>query len=176
MAKLVGPALVVIGEILRTHGLKGEVRVAPLTDDPDRFTRVTACVLWDRARDEREPRRIRATRPQGEGVVVTFERCESVEAAAGLVGRLIAVPASEALPAGPGRFYPWQLEGCRVEREDGSLVGHVSGIERSPAHDLWVVRDGPREHLVPAVGEIVRDVDLAGRRVVIRPPEGLLDL
>jgi 16S rRNA processing protein RimM len=52
----------------------------------------------------------------------------------------------------------------------------VSGVESSPAHDLWVVRGADREHLIPAVAEIVLDVDVSARRVVIRPPEGLLEL
>src|SRR5256886_15651512 len=81
-----------------------------------------------------------------------------------------------ALPLAPGRFCPWQLEGCRVVTEDGREVGRVTGIERSSAQDLWVVTDEARQHLIPAVPEIVSEVDLAARRVVIRPPEGLLDL
>jgi 16S rRNA processing protein RimM len=60
--------------------------------------------------------------------------------------------------------------------EDGGMVGELSGIEPSPAHDLWVVRGAGREHLIPAVAEIVVEVDIDARRVVIRPPEGLLDL
>jgi 16S rRNA processing protein RimM len=168
--------LVVIGEIVRPHGLRGEVRVAPLTDDPARFARVRTCVLWDRARDEREPRRVVAARRQGGALLISLAGCETAEAARALAGRLIAIPESEAMPPGPGRFYPWQLEGCRVVTEEGREVGRVTRIEPSPAQDLWVVQDGPREHLVPAVPEIVLDVDLAARRVVIRPPEGLLDL
>src|SRR5205814_8585195 len=98
------------------------------------------------------------------------------EAARARVGRLVARPEEEALALGPVRFYPWQLEGCRVLTEDGREVGRVTGIERSPAQDLWIVRDDTREHLIPAVPEIVSEVDLAARRVVIRPPAGLLDL
>ena len=168
--------LVVIGEIARAHGLRGEVRVTPLTDDPERFERVRECVLWDAARDRREPRRITAARRQGDAVLVGFAGCESADDARALVGRLVALPEDEALPLGPGRFYPWQLEGCRVVTEDGRRVGEVARIERSPGHDLWVVADGAREHLIPAVPEIVSEVDLAGRRVVIRPPDGLLEL
>jgi len=102
--------------------------------------------------------------------------CETVEAASALVGRLVALPEDEALPLPPGRFYPWQMEGCRVLTEDGRDVGRVMRIEHSPAHDLWVVADGARERLIPAVAEIVVEVDLAAGRVVIRPPDGLLDL
>jgi 16S rRNA processing protein RimM len=99
-----------------------------------------------------------------------------VAAAETLRGRWLAVPEAEALPPGPGRFYPWQLEGCRVFTETGQEVGRVTGVESSPAHDLWVVHDGRGEHLIPAVPAIVLEVDLAGRRIVLRPPEGLLEL
>jgi 16S rRNA processing protein RimM len=168
--------LVAIGEIGRPHGLRGEVRVTPLTDHPGRFEGLLECVLWDAARDRREPCRITGARVHGDGLVVAVAGYDSPEAAAALTGRLLAVPESEALPAPAGHFYPWQLVGCRVLTEDGRDVGRVLRIEGSPAQDLWVVGDDTREHLVPAVAEIVREVDLGARRVVIRPPEGLLEL
>jgi len=172
----VSERLVVIGAIARAHGLSGEVRVTPMTDHPERFERLRDCLLWDTARDRREQHRITAVRRQGTAVLVTLEGCDSAEAATALVGRLVALPEDDALPLAPGHFYPWQLEGCRVVTEDGREVGRVTGIERSPAQDLWVVADEAREHLIPAVPEIVSEVDLEARRVVIRPPEGLLDL
>jgi 16S rRNA processing protein RimM len=169
-------ALVVIGEVVRPHGLRGEVRVKPHTDRPERFEGLAECVLWDPASDARAVRRITAARRHGEAVLLSLADCESVEAATALVGRVIALPRSEALPTPPGHAYPWQLVGCRVLTDDGRPVGELSGIELSPAHDLWVVRDARGEHLIPAVAEIVVDVDLDARRVVIRPPEGLLEL
>jgi 16S rRNA processing protein RimM len=168
--------LVVIGEIVRPHGLRGEVRVTPLTDEPRRFERVTECVLWDATRDERETRRIATARRHGDAVVVAVAGCETPEAAQALVGRLLAVPEADALPLPEGRFYPWQLEGARVVTERGDAVGEVAGVERGAGQEWWVVRGAGREHWIPAVADIVVDVDLAARRVVIRPPEGLLEL
>jgi 16S rRNA processing protein RimM len=168
--------LVAIGEIGRPHGLRGEVRVIPLTDRPERFETLGECVLWDEARDRRRPCRINATRMQGDAVLVAVAGYDTPEAVGALTGWLLAVPESEALPAPEGHFYPWQLVGCRVLTEDGRDIGSVLRIEGSAAQDLWVVGDGGREHLVPAVADIVREVDLGGRRVVIRPPEGLLEL
>ena len=168
--------LVAIGAIGRPHGLGGEVRVTPLTDRPERFQTPSECVLWDVARDHRAPCRVTAARRQGAAFVVAIAGCETPEAAADLTGRLLAVPEAEALPPPVGHFYPWQLEGCRVLTEDGRDVGRVLRVEAAPAQDLWVVGDEAREHLVPAVPEIVLDVDLKARRVVIRPPDGLLDL
>jgi 16S rRNA processing protein RimM len=171
-----GQRLVVIGEITRPHGLHGEMRVTPLTDHPERFEAVTDCVLWDQARDTREPCRITGARRQGAAVLLSLAGCETVEAAGALVGRLLALPEAEALPLPPGQFYPWQLEGCRVLTDDGREVGRVTRIEQSAAQDLWVVSDGTRECLIPAVAEIVLEVDVAAGRVVIRPPAGLLEL
>jgi 16S rRNA processing protein RimM len=168
--------LVVIGEIARPHGLRGEVRVTPLTDRPERFETVTECVLWDEAHDTREPRRITGVRRQGAAVLLSLAGCETVEAAGALIGCLVALPEAEAMPLPPSHFYPWQLEGCRVLTEAGREVGRVTRVEQAPAQDLWVVSDGTRERLIPAVAEIVLEVDLAGGRVVIRPPDGLLDL
>jgi 16S rRNA processing protein RimM len=169
-------ALVVIGEVTRPHGLRGELRVAPHTDRPERFEGLAECVLWDPATDARAVRRITGVRRPGGAVLLSLAGCDSVEAAAALVGRLVALPRAQALPPPPGHVYPWQLVGCRVVTDDGRPVGELTGIEPSPAHDLWVVRGAEREHLIPAVGEIVVDVDIGARRVVIRPPDGLLDL
>src|SRR5204863_272061 len=83
--------------------------VTPLTDHPQRFENITDCVLWDRARDTRERRRITGARRQGAAVLVTLAGCETVEAAGALVGHFLALPEGEALPLPPGSFYPWQL-------------------------------------------------------------------
>jgi 16S rRNA processing protein RimM len=168
--------LVTIGEVGRPYGLRGEVHVTPLTDDLDRFTRVRDCVLLDLSRAGHEPRRLLAARRQGTGVIVALAGCDSLETARTLGGRLLAIPESETLPLDESHFYAWQLQGCGVLTEDGREVGVVTGIEHTAAHDLWLIRGAEREHLVPAVAEIIREVDLAARRVVIAPPEGLLEL
>jgi 16S rRNA processing protein RimM len=156
--------------------VRGELRVTPHTDRPERFEGLEACVLWEPASDARAVRRVTGARRHGDAVLLSLAGCESADAAAALVGRLVALPRAQALPPPPGHVYPWQLVGCRVETEDGRTVGEVSGVEPSPAHDLWVVRGPEREHLVPAVPDIVLDVDVSARRIVIRPPEGLLEL
>jgi 16S rRNA processing protein RimM len=170
------PRLVAIGEVVRPHGLGGDVRVRALTDQPARFDALERCVVWEPRTDARVERRVQRVRRQGEDVILKLDGVAGLEAARALTGRLLAVPESEAVPPPPGHVYPWQLEGCRVQTEDGRTVGEVTGIERRPGQDLWVVSDGTREHLIPAVPEIVVDVDLGARRIVIRPPEGLLEL
>jgi 16S rRNA processing protein RimM len=171
------PDLVVIGEVMRTHGVGGEVRIRPLTDQPrERFARLERCVAWAPATDERRPCEVAACRFDGGTVLMRVRGVDSPEAAAGLLGRLLAIGATEVLPPAAGHFYPWQLAGAHVVTRDGRVVGRFIRVEAGAAQDLWVIGDGGREWLVPAVPEIVLDVDVAARRVVIDPPEGLLDL
>jgi len=76
----------------------------------------------------------------------------------------------------PGQFYIAELEGCRVVTEEGIGVGTFLRVEPGPAQDLWVVGSGDREHLIPAVAEIVVRVNVSERIIVVRPPAGLFEL
>ena len=169
--------LVTVGEVLRPWGLQGEVRVRPLTDRPEeRFAALRQCVLWEPEADRRETCRIASSRFEGEALFVRMEGVTSPEAAKRLSGRLLAIAQEDVLPAPAGHFYPWEMVGALVETRDGRRVGEFVGVEPNTAQPLWVVADNGREHLVPAVPEIVVDVNVAERRIVIDPPEGLLDL
>jgi len=169
--------LVAVGELLRPHGLRGELRVRALTDRPrDRFAALSECFVVDPVTARRERRRISGHRFDRDDLLVRIEGIESPEAARRFQGYLLSVAPEEVLPAPEGHFYPWQLEGARVETTDGRAVGRFARVEGSPGQAIWVVVDGDREHLIPAVPEIVVDVSVADRRVVIDPPDGLLDL
>ncbi len=169
--------LVAVGELLRPHGLRGELRVRALTDRPgDRFRALSECFVVDPVTARRERRRIAGHRFDRNELLVRIEGIESPEAARRVQGFLLSVAPDEVLPAPEGHFYPWQLEGAQVVTTDGRAVGRFARVEGSPGQAIWVVVDGDREHLIPAVPEIVVDVSVADRRVVIDPPDGLLDL
>jgi 16S rRNA processing protein RimM len=166
--------LIAVGRILRPQGRTGEVRLEALTDAPERLRELTECYLVPPPTGER--RTIEAVRFQGPTPVIKLAGSEGIGDAEGLVGRLVSVPRTAVRPLPPDHFYAFDLVGCQVETDDGTSVGVLEGVQESPGHDLWVVRAGDREHLIPAVAAIVVEVDLAGRRVVVRPPDGLLAL
>jgi 16S rRNA processing protein RimM len=169
--------LVAVGEVLKPHGLTGEVKVRSLSDrTEDRFRRLRECILWEPRTNGREVCRIATCRVEGETVLLRIEGIDSPEAARRLSGRLLAIDETEVLPPPDGSFYPWQLHGARVETRDGREAGTFVRVEPGGGHDLWVIAHEGRERLIPAVAEIVIDVSVADRRIVIDPPEGLLDL
>ena len=170
-------ALVAVGEVLRPWGRQVGVRVKPLTDHPkERFRALSECVLWEPVPDRRETCRIASCRFEGQTVLVRMEGVTSPEDARRFTGRLLAVAQEDVLPAPEGHFYPWEMAGAAVETRDGRRVGEFVRVEGSEGQPLWVVAEGGREHLVPAVPEIVVEVNVAERRIVIDPPEGLLEL
>ena len=169
--------LIAVGRILRPQGRRGEVRVEPLTDEPGRLAELRECYLVPPAEGER--RQVEGLWFQRSVPVVKLAGSESLDHAEALAGRLLAVPRTAVRPLPPDRFYGFDLLGCAVRDPRGAELGTLVDVLSSPDerwHDLWVLRAGARECLIPAVSAIVERVDLAERVVVVRPPEGLLEL
>jgi 16S rRNA processing protein RimM len=169
--------LLLAGVVVRAHGLRGEVVLDLHTDSPDeRFAPGSALV----ARRPGEPDgrlTVESARPHSGRLLVRFVEAPDRTAAEGLRGtRLLVATASLAPPGDPDEFHVHQLEGLRAELEDGTVVGTVAEVVYGPGGELLVLaREGAPDALVPFVRAIVPTVDLAGGRLVLTPPEGLLD-
>lgn len=169
---MTAPERVAIGEIVRPHGVRGEVRVRPLTAHPERFLHLEEVYV------EGVPRRVRAARVAAGDVILALEGCHDRDAAALLRGRLLEVDAPRVHPLPEGEYYWFQLCGLRVFTTEGRRVGRVVDVEPNPAHDLLVVEEEgarPRRFLIPAVRALVAEVDLEGGRLVVRNIPGLLE-
>jgi 16S rRNA processing protein RimM len=167
-------SLVAVGRVVRPQGRHGEVRLEPLTDAPDRLRDLREC--WLVPPPEGERRKVEAVRLQGGIPVMQLGGVAGLDDAARLVGRLVAIPRAAVRPLPPGRFYAFDLVGCAVETPEGRGLGAVADVLAGAGHDFWAVRRDGQEWLLPAVAAIVERVDLAGRRIVVRPPEGLVEL
>lgn len=174
----IGPAvagpLVAVGRIVRSQGRRGEVRVEPLTDSPARLGELRECWLVPPATGERHT--VEGVWFQGSVPVVKLAGCDTMTDAQELVGRLVTIPRAAVRPLPPDRYYAFDLVGCRVETEEGASLGAITEVLAGPEHDLWTVERNGRSWLLPAVAAIVQRVDLAARRVLVRPPEGLVEL
>lgn len=169
---------VLVGVVVRVHGLRGEVVVEPRTDSPqERFA--PGAVLQARRRQGRDPGplTVTAARPHSGRWLVLFEGVTDRDGAEQLRGVQLVVPtAGLAEPADPEEFHVHQLTGLRAELADGTPAGTVTDVVHGPGGSLLVVRrPAGHEALVPFVSAIVPTVDPAGGRVVLDPPEGLLD-
>jgi 16S rRNA processing protein RimM len=164
----VRPERLVVGRIAKAHGIRGEVAVDVVSDEPARFAPGARVLAGDRTL------RITTARAHGDRLLVRFDDIPDRTAAESLKGLELTIPAEEARALdGDWSFYPHQLVGLAVTDESGNELGTMSRVEESPASDLWVVRSHGRDVLVPAVRDIVIRVDLDAGQIVLRPPAGL---
>lgn len=164
--------LVTVGRIGRPHGIHGEVTVEVRTDEPDeRFVPGTQVLVAG------SPRLIESAHWHGNRLLLRFLGVDDRTAAETLRNTLIEVERPEdAEPAEPDAYYDSALRGCSVRDVGGNDIGVVSDVVHLPGQDLLAVRThDDRELLVPFVGAIVPDIDMAARVVTIDPPSGLMD-
>ena len=174
------PAFLVVGHVSRAHGTRGEVFVEPLTDHPgDVFVPGVVLRQGDaqgRAPDpDLPPLRVESVRPFKHGALVTFGGIEDRSEAERYRGRYLLVERDFLPPLSEGEVFLHQLVGMEVVGTDGVRVGEVIEVyELSPA-DLLEVRTDKGTVILPFLESLVRELDVAGRRLVIDAPEGLLE-
>lgn len=157
-----------IGRIVGVHGVRGEVKMEIYSQHPERIPSLRR-VYFD---DDPSPVRLRAARLHGGQALLAFEGITDRDAAERLRGRVVRIAGSQAKPLAEGEFYHYQLIGLRVYLEDGTPLGELTEIIEAGEADVYVVRDAEgREHLFPALREVVLEIDPAANRVVVRPQE-----
>jgi 16S rRNA processing protein RimM len=166
----------VVGRIVRAHGIGGEVAVEVRTDSPELRFAEGARVETDPP--ERGPLTVRRARWHSGRLLVCFEGLADRNAAEALRGTLLVADSSTSPVAeDPDEFWDHQLAGLTAVTTNGVVLGEVVEVAHPPGADVLVIgKPEGVEILVPFVRAIVPEVDLAGRRLVVDPPEGLLDL
>jgi 16S rRNA processing protein RimM len=167
--------MAVVGRVARAHGIRGQVIVNLETDFPgERFQ--PGAELFIRRAGRIEPIQITTVRFQQDRPVIGIEGVEDMNGAAALAGSELRVPVDRLTALPRDTYYRHDLVGCVVETRDGRRLGEVSGVEGTLGGSRLVVDTSSGEVLVPMAAEICTTVDPAGKRIVIEPPEGLLDL
>jgi 16S rRNA processing protein RimM len=164
----------VVGRIGKPHGVKGEVSVDVRTDDPDRRYAVGAALDTDPA--ERGPLTVESVREHHGRLLVRFDGVGDRNEAEALRGTLLVVDSADAGETDDGEWWDHDLVGLVAVTSDGTKLGAVTDVVHVPGAPLLAIDVDGREVLVPFVAALVPEVDVPGGRVVVDPPDGLLDL
>jgi len=156
----------VVGRVTAPFGVNGEVKVRPETDDPARFSRLLQVCLEFPDGAERLVR-VRRARVTAASVLVTFVGYRDRDAAEALRGALVKIKQSMALPLPEGSYYLHQLLGLRVVTEDGRDLGEITEVLKYPANDVYATPTA----MIPAVREVVKEIDLEAKRMLVAWPE-----
>ena len=161
-----------LGQIVGTHGVKGEVRMNPWADTPA-FAATFSTLYFD-ARGEKKVSV--SSRVHGNVVLVKIEGVETVEAACALRNRILYMKRSDArLPE--GTWFVQELTGCTVvDADSGQVYGTLTDVSPTGANDVWHVTDAAGvEYLLPAIASVVIETDVAAGSIRIRPMKGIFD-
>ena len=171
---MVWEEMAVVGQIARAHGNKGQVIVNPDTDFPEQRFRPGA-ELFVRRAEEVQRITVTSMRLHQGRPVIGIDGVTTMNDAEAMAGIELRVPRETlaALPA--GMYYHHDLVGCRVETSAGKPVGTVTAVDASGGGTRLVI-GGAHEILIPLASDICRTIDTAAKRIVIEPPEGLLEL
>ncbi|HXV20573.1 MAG TPA: ribosome maturation factor RimM [Desulfuromonadales bacterium] len=162
-----------LGVVTGTHGLRGDLKVHPITDEPSALLAAREVCLRGR-QGELIPCRVAAVKAHKGSVLLRLQGFENIDAAQTMVGCEVLMPRGELPALTDDEFYWFELEGLSVvDRRRGNL-GVLEEMFSTAAHDIYVVRGRYGEVLIPAVKEFIVEIDRDGRRMLVDLPDGLV--
>lgn len=163
------PDRLVVGRVMGAHGVRGEFRMAIVTNHPE-YLRTLRKIYLDRVEEPLAVRRIHPL-PGGKEAIVRLAEVTTPEEAAALRGRRVLSERTALPPLPEGEYYHYELIGLDVLDVDGKLLGRLAEIIETGANDVYVVRGPAGEILLPAIDDVIREIDTEGGRMVVRPQE-----
>jgi 16S rRNA processing protein RimM len=167
--------LITIGRIVNTHGIRGELKIVPETDFPERFETGSSLIIVD-IQDKQTPVKVQSARLHKNMYIVKFEQFGNINEVEKYKGSLLKMEEKYQQSLDEGEYYYHEIMGCKVVTEEGQELGLVSEILTPGANDVWVVkRPKGKELLLPVIDDVVLEVDVASKTIRIHLMEGLLD-
>ena len=162
---------IVIGQITKPHGVRGEVRVMPHTDEPLRFTWLEQVYV---GADNPQLMAVEQARVHQGMVLLKLTAVSTRTAAESLRGEWLLVPEDEALPLAEGEYFLFQLEGLTVVTTDGETLGTLTSVIETQANNVFVVQGERGELLLPDIDEVVQEIDFENGRMLVTLLPGLI--
>ncbi|MBM7677913.1 ribosome maturation factor RimM [Gracilibacillus alcaliphilus] len=164
-----------VGKIVNTHGIKGEVRVIRITDFEERFE--IGNVLWIKKKDEEQLQQVTIDghRLHKNFDLLHFEGWNNINDVEPFKDSLLVINKEQLADLAENEFYYHEIVGCEVKTTDGLWIGKVTEILSPGANDIWVVKGEGKQHLIPYIEDVVKQVDVENGEITIEPMEGLLN-
>ena len=163
-----------VGIYTNTHGIRGEIKVFPTTDDPKRFKKLKQVIM----RTPKEDRiyTIEQVRFAKQMVLLKFKDVDNINDIERYKGSGLFVPRAEAVPLGKDEYFIADLIGITVSTEEGRVLGQLQEVLQTGANDVYVIQGEEREWLLPAIADCVQKVDVEAGTMTVRLMPGLEDL
>lgn len=180
-SKKENPKWIPVGEVVCPWGNRGEIKIIPHTEFPERFQQMEAVRLFIKGADEPVGLfSLESCREHKDGILLKLKDVDTIDQAEKLRGMLIQVSVDELMPLPPGRYYIFQIIGLECQTDSGQKLGVITDVLPTGANDVYVLRPYPgvsrqKEVLIPAIPQVVKDIRPEEGLVIIELMDGLLE-
>ena len=162
-----------IGQIVNTHGIKGEIKVTPFTNDITRFDDLKE--VYVKSKKESKLYKVEGVRYHKNMVLLKLESIDNPEDAEKLKNSYLEIDRKDAVPLEEGTYFIADLIGLEVYTDDGKLLGKVDDIYNTGANDIYVIKDElGKQVLLPGIKDVIKNVDLEGGKITVHLIPGLI--
>ena len=167
--------LILIGHVIRPHGITGLLRIVSYAQSKETFFQA-GCVFMDRGHNEVEERKVIDIKPHGSSYLLRVSDVNSIDQAEIFKAAKIYIRKDSLIKNDEDEFFYYELLGLNVYLTTGQCLGVVKNIFPTGSNDVYVVGGQGKEFLIPAIHEVIKEINIAEKRMVISPLKGLLDL
>ena len=167
--------LIPVGKIIGTHGIKGQLKIRSYSGNVESLHSARTVVLKSVDGTLREFM-LKSFNANSGKFIIGLQDFDDIDQAKLLMGSELCIKRGNLPKLTDDEYYWSDLIGLQVITDSGTLLGTIADIFETGSSDIYVVRDNSREYLIPAIADVVKQVDLAGGKIIITPLEGLLDL
>lgn len=161
-----------IGQIINIHGFRGEVKIYPLTDDMNRFKKLKEVFIEEN--NQLIKYEVEGVKFLSNTIIMKLKGIDTEEAANKLRNFYIKVDRRSAVKLPKDTYFICDLIDLEVYDDDGLLLGKVKDVLQTGSNDVYVVKTSDKDILIPALKEVVREIDIRNGKIVVKLPEGLI--
>lgn len=158
-----------VGKIVNTHGIKGELKVLPLTDDMTRFEELEYVYV------ENQKIEIEDVWYKKNFVMLKFKGFDNINDVLCFKDKYVYIDKENAIELPEDTYFIFQIIGLNVYLMSGELLGKITDVIQTGSNDVYVVKDDNKEYLIPAIKEVIKEINLDDKKVIIDPLEGMIE-
>jgi len=160
-------SLIIIGKIVAPHGVRGDVRVIPLTDYPERFYGLKKVLL-----DDGKTLNVQEARAYNQQILMKFAGLDDRTAVDALKGKLLKVAKKDVVKLPEGHYFIFDIIGLSVFDEAGACLGAITDVLNTGSNDVYITeQEGKKPLLIPAIKDVVKTIDVPGGRIIVKLQE-----
>lgn len=162
---------IVVGKIVNTHGIRGEIKIYPHTDDIKRFSDLKKIYIGK----EKLSVEIENVKYNKNMVLLKLKEFDNINEVIKFKEELVFIDEEHRVELSKDNYFIYQLVDCEVFDMDGKPLGYVKDVLQNSSNDVYIIRDKEKEYLIPAIKEFIKEVNILEKRIIIDPIEGMIE-